>query len=76
MKNEHVKLLIETAPTIENADEVINTLYNFKSVAEKIAFLKGMFGIKLVSKTDGPGVSEEKSDEMTYWAMLTAICNS
>ena len=45
-------------------------------MAEKIAFLKGMFDVKLVSKTDGPGVSKDKSIEMDYWAMLETIINS
>lgn len=73
MKREHVKLLIESAPTVEKADELINEVYKFESVAEKIAFLKGMFDVKLVSKTDGPDVSKEKSIEMDYWAMLECI---
>jgi len=76
MKREHVKLLIESAPTVEKADELINEVYKFESVAEKIAFLKGMFDVKLVSKTDGAGVTKEKSIEMDYWAMLEAIINS
>ena len=76
MKREHVKLLIESAPTAEKADELINEVYRFETIAEKIAFLKGMFDVKLVSKTDGEGVSKEKSTEMDYWAMLTGIINS
>lgn len=76
MKREHVKLLIESAPSVEKADELIDAVYQFESFAEKIAFLKGMFGIKLVSKTDAPSTSKEKSDEMTYWVMLESIINS
>ena len=74
MKREHVKLLIESAPTVEKADELINEVYKFGSVKEKIAFLRGMFDIKLVSKTDCAGISEEESTEMDYWAMLESIC--
>ena len=75
MKREHVKLLIESAPTVEKADELINAVYKFESFAEKVAFLKGMFGVKLVSKTDGKDVSKEKSVEMDYWVMLETIIN-
>jgi len=70
------KTLIETAPTVEEADKLINTCYGFETVAEKVAFLKGMFDVELVSKTDGPKVSKEKSLEMDYWAMLTGIINN
>lgn len=76
MKREHVKILIESAPTAEKADELIDAVYKFDSMAEKIAFLKGMFDVKLVSKTDGSGVSKDKSIEMDYWAMLEAIISA
>lgn len=68
-----VKTLIELSPNVEEADKVINENYNFKSIGEKIAFLKGMFDVKLVSKHDDDGISEEKSAEMDYWAMLNSI---
>ena len=70
---EVVKTLIELSPNVEEADKVINEKYNFKSIGEKIAFLKGMFDVELVSKHDADGISEEKSAEMDYWAMLNAI---
>jgi len=70
---EVVKTLIELSPNVEEADKVINENYNFKSIGEKIAFLKGMFDVELVSKHDADGISEEKSAEMDYWAMLNAI---
>lgn len=76
MKREHVKLLIESAPTAEKADELIDAVYKFETIPEKIAFLRGMFDVTLVSKTDGPGVSEERSLEMDYWAMLAGIINN
>ena len=75
MKREHVKLLIESAPTAEKADELINSVYKFESTTEKIAFLKGMFDVKLISKNDGADVSKEKSIEMDYWVMLETIIN-
>ena len=71
-----IKLLIELSPNVEEADKVINENYNFKSIGEKIAFLKGMFDVKLVSKHDADGVSEEESLEMDYWALLHTIINT
>lgn len=72
---EVIKTLIQLSPTVEEADKVINENYNFTSIGEKMAFLKGMFDVKLVSKHDGEGVTEEKSAEMDYWAFLSAIIN-
>lgn len=71
-----IKILIEMSSNVEEADRVINENYNFKTISEKIAFLKGMFDVRLVSKRDGEGVSEEKSAEMDYWAFLNAIINT
>ena len=70
---EVIKTLIELSPNVEEADKVINENYNFESIGEKIAFLKGMFDVELVSEHDADGISEEKSSEMDYWAMLNAI---
>ena len=75
-RREVIKNLIELSPNVEEADKVINQNYNFKSIGEKIAFLKGMFDVKLVSKHDAEGISEEKSAEMDYWAILNAIINN
>ncbi len=72
-RREVIKTLIELSPNVQEADKVINENYNFKSIGEKIAFLKGMFDVRLVSKHDAEGVPEEKSAEMDYWAMLNAI---
>lgn len=72
-RREVIKTLIELSPNVEEADKVINENYDFKSIGEKIAFLKGMFDVRFVSKHDAEGVSEEKSAEMDYWAMLNAI---
>lgn len=74
-RREVVKSLIESSSNVEEADKIINEKYNFKTIGEKIAFLKGMFDVRLVSKHDGEGVSEEKSAEMDYWAILNATIN-
>lgn len=73
---EMVKTLIKISPSVEEADKIINENYNFKTIGEKIAFLKGMFDVKLVSKNDAEGVSEEESAKMDYWALLGTIINT
>jgi len=72
-RREVTKRMIEMSLTLEDADNVINENYNFKSFGEKLAFLQGMFDAECVSKHDGTGVSQESSDEMSYWAMLYTI---
>ena len=71
-----IKLLIELSANIDIADKIINENYNFQTIAEKIAFLKGMFDVEIINKYDGTGISEEKSIEMDYWAMLSVIISS
>lgn len=75
LSRDDVKVFIKISPNVEEADKIIDENYNFKSIGEKIAFLKGMFDVNLVHKYDADGVSEEKSAEMDYWAMLSAIIN-
>lgn len=70
---EFIKTLIELSPNVEDANKVIDENYNFKSISEKMAFLKGMFDVELINKHDSSGISEEESAEMTYWAMLNTI---
>lgn len=66
---EKIKILVETAPNVDEADKLINEKYGFKTIAEKIAFLKGMFDVEIVNP------EEDKLDEFTYWALLHAIIN-
>ena len=64
---EVIKVLIELAPNVDEADKVINENYDFKSIREKVAFLKGMFDVQIVGhETDEP-------DETTYFAMLATV---
>ena len=76
MRRDVIKKLIESSPNVDEADKVISETYGFKSIREKLAFLKGMFDVKLVSKHDADGVSEEESLEMDYWALLNTIINT
>ena len=64
---EVIKSLIELSANVEEADKVINENYDFKSIREKVAFLKGMFDIQIV------GHENDEPDEMTYFSMLHTI---
>ena len=75
-QKEVVKSLIEMSPNVEEADKIINENYNFKTIGEKMAFLKGMFDVELISKHDADSITEEKSAEMDYWVMLNTIINT
>lgn len=70
---EVVKTLIELSPTVEEADKVIEENYGFESIGEKLAFIKGMFDVEVISIHDADGVGKEESDKMTYFSMLNAI---
>lgn len=67
LSREQVKILLETARTVEEADEVINKKFDFESIREKVAFLKGMFDVQLI------GREENEPDEMDYFSMLATI---
>lgn len=69
VSREVIKVLIETAPSVDEADKVINENYDFKTISEKVAFLKGMFDVHVV------GHAKDEIDEMTYFAMLSAVIN-
>lgn len=62
-----VMFLILSAPNAETADEIISENYGFKSVREKIAFLKGMFGLQVTYKAN------DVVDESIYFTALDAI---
>lgn len=68
-----VKTLIELSPTAEEADKVIEENYGFKSIAEKLAFIKGMFDVEVISIHVSDASKKEQSDQMIYWSMLNAI---
>ncbi len=68
LTHEQLKLLIETAPSAEKADELIEETTGLKNVSEKAAFLRGMFGIKVVGKSG----SYDRTD---YYVMLETIIN-
>lgn len=67
LNRKQIKILLETAPTVEDADEVITKNFDFKSIQEKVAFLKGMFDVQIV------GHEENEPDEMDYFCMLATI---
>ena len=61
------KVLIETSGTTEHANKIINEYGGFMTTKEKIAFLKGMFGVEIIDQ------KPEDSDELVYELMLNAI---
>ena len=65
MIRQKVKLMLLTSESLEEADGVIDECYNFTTVQEKIAFLRGMF--------DTEPICDYKLDENTYWSLLHAI---
>lgn len=67
LSREQVKILLETAGTVEEADEVISKNFDFESIREKVAFLKGMFDVQII------GHEEKEPDEIDYFSMLASI---
>ncbi len=67
LSQKEVKVLIELCTDLEEADKVINDYYGFKTIEEKVAFLKGMFDVRLI------GHEHDEPDENTYRMMLYAI---
>lgn len=69
------RYLIEFASSIEEANLIIEN-EGCKTVGEKIAYLKGMFDFKLIGRYDDESISSEQSQEMDYYAILSAIINN
>lgn len=61
------KVLIETATNLEQVDRIIDDYAGTMTIKEKIAFLKGMFGVEIIDQ------KAEDSDELIYEIMLKAI---
>lgn len=47
---EKIKMLIELADTIQEADEVIEEYTDYKSNETKLAFINGLFDFQIVSR--------------------------
>lgn len=74
MNREKIKVLIELAANVEEADAVI-TGQGFRSTKEKIAFLRGMFDFKLIGRNDDINLDMGRIEEMDYYAILSTIIN-
>lgn len=61
--------MIELAPSVDESDRVIDEEYGFKSIGEKVAFLRGMFDVEVV------GHEKDEHDGDAYFAMLGTIIN-
>ncbi len=65
---EAVKTLIECSTEAKQADDIIVQYYGFKTVQEKIAFLKGIFDVEVVGH-------EHETTQTDYECMLNAVVN-
>lgn len=74
MNREKIKMLIELSADVKEADKVI-TEQGFCTTREKIAFLKGMFDFKLIGRFDDGRATNERVEEMDYYAILSTIIN-
>ena len=66
MKREQIKALIELSCSFEDANAVIETYTEYRTYAQKIAYLQGMFDCEIV----GRHIDNEEAD---YKALLTSI---
>lgn len=67
-QRERVEALIILSSSAEEADRQVVEFLGNVSVEEKIAFLRGMFDVEVLSRT---GYTEDH--EADYYAMLTGI---
>ena len=67
LTREQIKLLIETAPNVETADETLTEETGLKTIPEKQAYLRGMFDIRFVCHEPNP------LSENDYLFMLETI---
>lgn len=69
MEREKIKVLIELSTSFEKADEILTKYTDYKSEAERIAYLQGMFDCKIIARSGGEDIHTD------YVALLTAIIN-
>jgi len=69
MERKKIKALIECSTSFEKANEVLNKYTNYKSDAERIAYLQGMFDCEIVGRNT-------EDIHMDYVALLTSIVES
>lgn len=74
MCNQYDKSMIVLSSTVEQADEYITKLGK-ESVDEKLEFVQKLFDVRIVSKTDADGVTEEESKNMDYFSLLATLIN-
>lgn len=65
MERQRVQSIIVLSRTVEEADSEIVKFLGNVSTKEKIAFLRGMFDVQMVSQA--------KDDETNYFIMLNSI---
>lgn len=68
MERERVQALIILSSSTEEADLAIVRFLGNVSVKEKIAFLRGMFDVQIISRC-----GQTNDDESDYYSMLSSI---
>ena len=68
-------MLILLSETVHEADKIIIDA-GYINTREKIAYLNGMFNVRLMSRFNAESANNEKSDLMDYYALLSTIINS
>lgn len=71
MKREKVKALIILSMNTKEADLQIEKFLGNVSVKEKIAFLRGMFDVQIISECE-----QTKDEKIVYEIMLDSILTS
>lgn len=72
MKNTKLKVLIELAANVDEADSYIEQYTDYTTFKEKKALIDGMFGYYVIFREDSDSDTEAKED---YYALLTTIVN-
>jgi hypothetical protein len=66
-----IKVMIELSDTWESANEVIEEFAGIQDIPQKLGYIKGMFDVSVVGRTD----TAADRDKYDYIAMLSAIVN-
>jgi hypothetical protein len=68
-----IKELLELSETSSQADSILEQHVGLRDTAQKIAYLRGMYDIELVSRRDDENATEEDKLKSDYLAYLATI---
>lgn len=75
MERKIVKGLVEMSTSTKEANGYLEEYTGIKRIAEKIAYLRGMFDIQLGPRKYGSDIFEERVIHDDYLACLSAVIN-